>query len=260
MNGAINDDLAQALGVFFFWFFYARPVRMLSWEIQSSTLEPKGCRRVRSPVFFECRADRIVCLFLFFEVNRCLNIVVPLRGVHSWFAHSTLFQAQLNSCIRLWIHFSFRFCLMEVELDTQWSLRGMSAQRDGSPMKACGTLRSLNSKGSEHALSVPNVERWTMVLGWDGLLTELQMELSPTGALRPCVVFPIGNVNETCYCFFSACKCFLRDCQSIWSKVVCWCNDNDFFFVFVSQVSDREQSVIWNETTLPVMLQCECIC
>ena len=29
---------------------------------------------------------------------------------------------------------------------------------------------------------------------------------------------------------------------------------------FVSQVSDREQSVIWNETTLPIMLQRECIC
>ena len=29
---------------------------------------------------------------------------------------------------------------------------------------------------------------------------------------------------------------------------------------FVSQVSDREHSVIWNETTLPIMLQRECIC
>ena len=32
------------------------------------------------------------------------------------------------------------------------------------------------------------------------------------------------------------------------------------FFGFVSHVSDREHSVIWNETTLPVMLQRECIC
>ena len=31
-------------------------------------------------------------------------------------------------------------------------------------------------------------------------------------------------------------------------------------FFFVSQVSDREQSVIWNETTLRIMLQRECIC
>ena len=31
-------------------------------------------------------------------------------------------------------------------------------------------------------------------------------------------------------------------------------------FFFVSQVSDREQYVIWNETTLRIKLQRECIC
>ena len=139
---------------------------MLSGRIQSSTLETKGCRRVRFPVYF-WKPSSSFCLF-FFEVNRCSNIVVPLRGVHSWFAHSALFQAQLKSCIRLWIHYSFRFCFMEVELDTQWSLRGMSVQRDGSPRKACWTLRILNSKGSEHALSVLKLEHRTMVpiKGW----------------------------------------------------------------------------------------------
>ena len=247
MNGAIDDTVAKALGPFILSFqFFPRSVRRLSFPIQSSTLETKNWWRVWSPIFvFECWADR------------GLNIVVPVRGVHSWFAQSTLFQAQLNSCIRLWIHFSFRFCLMEVELDTRWFLRGMRAQRDGWPMKTSGTLIILNSKGSELASSVLNVEHWTMVPIMDGSLTELQMELTPTGALQPCVVFPSGNVNETCYFFSSACKCFLRDCQSIWSKVVCWCDD---LFFFVSQVSDREQYVIWNETTLRIMLQRECIC
>ena len=203
MNGAISDIVVQALGPFILsyerWIF-PRSVRSPSFPIQSSTLETKNWWRVWSPSFvFECWADRIVCLFLFFEVNRCSNIVVPLRGVHSWFARSTLFQAQLNSCIRLWIHLSFRFCFMEVELDTQWSLRGMRAQRDGLPMKASVTLRILNSKGCEHVLSVPNVERWTMVPIKDGSLTGLKVEPSPTGALQPCVVFPSGNVNDTCY-------------------------------------------------------------
>ena len=83
MNGAINDDLAQALGVFFLGFFtldlsgcYHEKFNLLHWK-------PKVAGESDPQFFFECRADRIVCLFLFFEVNRCLNIVVPLRGVHS---------------------------------------------------------------------------------------------------------------------------------------------------------------------------------
>ena len=158
--------LQRHSGSFHFLVFYARPVRMLSGRIQSSTLETKGCRRVRFPVYF-WKPSSSFCLF-FFEVNRCSNIVVPLRGVHSWFAHSTLFQAQLKSCIGLWVDLSFRVCLMEVEPDMQWSLRGMSVQRDGSPRKACWTLRILNSKGSEHALSVLKLEHRTMVPIKDG--------------------------------------------------------------------------------------------
>ena len=168
MNGAINDNLAKALGLLsFFSFFtldlwgcYQEEFNLLHWK-------PKVAGESDSQFIFESRAHRFVC-FIFFEVNRCSNIVVPLRGVHSWFAHSTLFQAQLKSCIGLWIHYSFRFCFMEVELDTQWSLRGMSVQRDGSPRKACWTLRILNSKGSEHALSVLKLEHRTMVPIKDG--------------------------------------------------------------------------------------------
>ena len=142
------------------WGCYQEEFNLLHWK-------PKVAGESDSQFIFESRAHRFVC-FIFFEVNRCSNIVVPLRGVHSWFAHSTLFQAELNSCIRLWIHLSFRVCLMEVELDTQWSLRGMSVQRDGSPRKACWTLRILNSKGSEHALSVLKLEHRTMVPIKDG--------------------------------------------------------------------------------------------
>ena len=70
--------------VSFFWFFftldlsgcYHEKFNLLHWK-------PKVAGESDPQFFFECRADRIVCLFLFFEVNRCLNIVVPLRGVHS---------------------------------------------------------------------------------------------------------------------------------------------------------------------------------
>ena len=106
MNGAINDDLAKALGLlFFFGFFYAKPVRLLSWTIRSSTLATKGWWRVWYPVYFFHAELIVFCLLFYFEVIRCLNIVVPLGGVHSWFAATTLFQAQWNSCIRWWIHF-----------------------------------------------------------------------------------------------------------------------------------------------------------
>ena len=56
--------LHRHLVSFVFLVFYARPVRMLSWEIQSSTLETKGCRRVRSPVFF-WMPSWSYCLFIF---------------------------------------------------------------------------------------------------------------------------------------------------------------------------------------------------
>ena len=35
---------------------------------------------------------------------------------------------------------------------------------------------------------------------------------------------------------------------------------NDLFFCVVSEVSDQEQSVIWNETTFVIKLQSECTC
>ena len=76
------------------------------------------------------------------------------------------------------------------------------------------------------------------------------MEPSQTGALQPCVVFVVGNVNETCYCFFSACKCFLRDCENIWCKVVCWCNGNDLFLFRVSrQWSGTLRDLEWNNAS-----------
>ena len=248
MNGAINDDLAKALGLLFLFFvFYAKPVRLLSWTIRSSTLATKGWWRVWYPVYFFHAELIVFCLLFYFEVIRCLNIVVPLGGVHSWFAATTLFQAQLNSCIRWWIHFLFRFCPMEVYLDAPWFLRGIKTQMDGWPLKAFMTLSSMNSTGSEFVSSVLMLEHWMMVRFRDGLLTELPMELSPTGALQRCVVFPIGNVNEPCYCFFSACKCVLRDCQSIWSKVVCWCNDS--FFCFSGQWSGTIRDLEWNNAS-----------
>ena len=127
---------------------------------------------------------------------------------------------------------------------------------DGWPLKAFMTLSSMNSTGSEFVSSVLMLEHWMMVRFRDGLLTELPMELSPTGALQRCVVFPIGNVNEACYCFFLLVNVF---------SVIVKAYDLKLFVdamipFFVSQVSDREQSVIWNETTLPIMLQRECIC
>ena len=91
--------------VSFFLFFYAKAVRMLSWTIRSSTLATKGWWRVWYPVYFFHAELIVFCLLFYFEVIRCLNIVVPLGGVHSWFAATTLFQAQWNSCIRWWIHF-----------------------------------------------------------------------------------------------------------------------------------------------------------
>ena len=150
----------------------------------------------------------------------------------------------------------FRFCPIEVYLDAPWFLRGMRAPTDGSPLKAFMTLSSMNSTGSEFVSSVLMLEHWMMVRFRDGLLTELPMELSPTGALQRCVVFPIGNVNEACYCFFLLVNVF---------SVIVKAYDLKLFVdamipFFVSQVSDREQSVIWNETTLPIMLQRECIC
>ena len=154
----------------------------------------------RIPKFCFWKPSSSFCFFICFcEVSRCLNIVVPLRGVHSWFAHSALFQAQLKSCIRLWIHYSFRFCFMEVKLDTQWSLRGMRAPTDGSPMKADGTLRIMNSTGWGHVLSAPNVEHLTTARIKNGMLMQLRLEPPLTGGLRPCVAFPSGNVNDTCY-------------------------------------------------------------
>ena len=136
---------------------------------------------------------------------------------------------------------------MEVYLDAPWFLRGIKTQMDGWPLKAFMTLSSMNSTGSEFVSSVLMLEHWMMVRFRDGLLTELPMELSPTGALQRCVVFPIGNVNEPCYCFFSACKCVLRDCQSIWSKVVCWCNDS--FFCFSGQWSGTIRDLEWNNAS-----------
>ena len=203
MNGAISDFIAEALG-FLYFILAAMNFRQICQEsiLRDSVFYIGNEKLVKSPIPKFCfwRPSLSFCLFiLFFEVSRCLNIVVPLRGVHSWFAHSALFQAQLNSCIRLWTHFSFSFCFMEVELDTQWSLRGMRAPTDGSPMKASGTLRLLNSKGWEHALSARTVEHWITAPIKDGLLTELEVEQSPIGALRQCVVFPSGNVNDTCY-------------------------------------------------------------
>ena len=43
------------------------------------------------------------------------------------------------------------------------------------------------------------VEHWITAPIKDGLLTELEVEQTPIGALRQCVVFPSGNVNDTCY-------------------------------------------------------------
>ena len=97
--------LQRHLVSFFFLFFYAKPVRLLSWTIRSSTLATKGWWRVWYPVYFFHAELIVFCLLFYFEVIRCLNIVVPLGGVHSWFAATTLFQAQWNSCIRWWIHF-----------------------------------------------------------------------------------------------------------------------------------------------------------
>ena len=202
MNGAISDFIAEALGFLYFSSDEFSPDLSGVYSSRFSLLHWKrkiGEESDPQVLFLKARAYRFVFLFCFFEVSRCLNIVVPLRGVHSWFAHSALFQAQLNSCIRLWTHFSFSFCFMEVELDTQWSLRGMRVPTDGSPMKASGTLRLLNSKGWEHALSARTVEHWITAPIKDGLLTELEVEQTPIGALRQCVVFPSGNVNDTCY-------------------------------------------------------------
>ena len=203
MNGAIGDFIAEALG-FLYFILWAMNFRQICQEsiLRNSVFYIGNEKLVKSriPKFCFWKPSSSFCFFIwFFEVSRCLNIVVPLRGVHSWFAHSALFQAQLNSCIRLWTHFSFSFCFMEVELDTQWSLRGMRVPTDGSPMKASGTLRLLNSKGCEHALSARTVEHWITAPIKDGLLTELEVEQSPIGALRQCVVFPSGNVNDTCY-------------------------------------------------------------
>ena len=56
--------LQRHSGSFLFFVFYARPVRMLSGRIQSSTLETKGCRRVRFPVYF-WKPSSSFCLFFF---------------------------------------------------------------------------------------------------------------------------------------------------------------------------------------------------
>ena len=51
--------------------------------------------------------------------------------------------------------------------------------------------------------------------------------------------------------FFSACKCFLRDCENIWCKVVCWRNGNYFYFLFrVSrQWSGTLRDLEWNNAS-----------
>ena len=197
-------------------------------------------------LFFPCWADRILSFVLFwghqmFEYRR------PARWCPFLICSNYTVSGSVELMHSMVNTFFFRFCPMEVYLDAPWFLRGMRAPTDGSPLKAFMTLSSMNSTGSEFVSSVLMLEHWMMVRFRDGLLTELPMELSPTGALQRCVVFPIGNVNEPCYCFFSACKCVLRDCQSIWSKVVCWCNDS--FFCFSGQWSGTIRDLEWNNAS-----------
>ena len=206
-------------------------------------------------LIFPCWADRILSFVLFwgdqmFEYRR------PARWCPFLICSNYTVSGSVELMHSMVNTFFFRFCPMEVYLDAPWFLRGMRAPTDGSPLKAFMTLSSMNSTGSEFVSSVLMLEHWMMVRFRDGLLTELPMELSPTGALQRCVVFPIGNVNEPCYCFFLLVNVF---------SVIVKAYDLKLFVdamipFFVSQVSDREQSVIWNETTLPIMLQRECIC
>ena len=243
MNGAIF--IAEALGFLYFILAamnFRQIVRSLSFEIQCSTLETKNWWRVRSPSFvFEGRAYRFVFLFCFFEVSRCLNIVVPLRGVHSWFAHSALFQAQLNSCIRLWTHFSFSFCFMEVELDSNdhWEGWGFRA-----PMKASGTLRLLNSLRAcfkcpdRGALDNGSYQGWFVNGAWSR---------ARLGHFDNALSFQVGTWMIRVIFVGSGCKCFLRDCESRWSKVFFWCND--LFFLFLRSVIGNIRDLEWNNAS-----------
>ena len=267
MNGAISD--IDCTGTWFSLFY-----------LMSDEFSP---RSVRSPILpdsvFYIGNEKLVkslipkfCFwmlswsysFVYFCFSRSTDVrissslfvvsIPDLHGVH---------------CFRLsWTHafdceyiMSFRFCFMEVELDTQWSLRGMRAQRDGLPMKAECNPENFEFERLRACFKCPErgaLGQW--FLSRMVSLTGLKAGAEPdwgTSTMR-C----LSKWEREWYVLFllgSACKCFLCDCQSIWSKVVCWCNDNDLFF-FVSQVSDREQSVIWNETTLRIMLQRECIC
>ena len=79
--------LQRHSGSFHFFVFYARPVRMLSGRIQSSTLETKGCRRVRFPVYF-WKPSSSFCLFYFFLRSTDVRIssslfVVSIPDLHT---------------------------------------------------------------------------------------------------------------------------------------------------------------------------------
>ena len=244
MNGAINDDLAKALGLFFCFFMrnlsgcYPEQFGLLHWQ-------PKVGGESDTQFIFSMLSWSyfVFCFILrssdvWISSSRSVVSIPDLQQLHCFRLSGThAFDGE---------YIFFRFCPMEVYLDAPWFLRGMRAPTDGSPLKAFMTLSSMNSTGSEFVSSVLMLEHWMMVRFRDGLLTELPMELSPTGALQRCVVFPIGNVNEPCY-FFSACKCVLRDCQSIWSKVLCWCNDS--FFCFSGQWSGTIRDLEWNNAS-----------
>ena len=63
--------LQRHLVSFFVLFFYAKPVRLLSWTIRSSTLATKGWWRVWYPVYFFHAELIVFCLLFYFEVIRC---------------------------------------------------------------------------------------------------------------------------------------------------------------------------------------------
>ena len=77
--------LQRHSGSFLFFVFYARPVRMLSGRIQSSTLETKGCRRVRFPVYF-WKPSSSFCLFFLRSTDVRISsslFVVSIPDLHT---------------------------------------------------------------------------------------------------------------------------------------------------------------------------------
>ena len=73
------------------------------------------------------------------------------------------------------------------------------------------------------------------------------MELSPTGALQRCVVFPIGNVNEPCYCFFLLVNVFSVIVKAYDLKL--FVDAMIPFFCFSGQWSGTIRDLEWNNAS-----------